>query len=232
MAKSQIIKDLANSTIDVGTALKRAKVLFSELGNEELLKWVNCEISGYPDNASLPDYRVLRGTLIGSYMKGSMANHLKWTNVSIPLGKMPEETKDALLSVYLFEGVDALEHLIQFNENPENRLGKQIPADCFPLFNKYNNDPFMIITSARVEVSTHNLSNVISIIENRLLDSLLLLEKEFGNLDELDIDTSGKSTLEIEEIANKITVLVYNDNRVTIGDGNKIKDSSINTPSE
>ena len=136
------------------------------------------------------------------------------------------------MSVYLFEGVDALEHLIQFNENPENRLGKQIPADCFPLFNKYNNDPFMIITSARVEVSTHNLSNVISIIENRLLDSLLLLEKEFGNLDELDIDTSGKSTLEIEEIANKITVLVYNDNRVTIGDGNKIKDSSINTPSE
>ena len=67
----------------------------------------------------------------------------------------------------------------------------------------------MIITSARVEVSTHNLSNIISIIENRLLDSLLLLEKEFGNLDNLDIDTSGKSSSEIEEIANKITVLVF-----------------------
>ena len=232
MAKSQIIKDLANSSIDLSTALKRAKVLFSELGNEELLNWVNCEISGYPEDASLPDYRILRGNLVGSYMKGSMASHLKWTNVSIPLGKMPEEVKEELLSIYLFEGVDALKHLIQINEKSEKRLGKQIPADYFPVFNKYNNDPFMIITSARVEVSMHNLANIISIIENKLLDSLLLLEKEFGNLDELDIDLSGKSSSEIEEIANKISVLIYNDNSITIGDKNKIQDTSINTSNE
>lgn len=57
MARSAIIKDLANSTVDTMTALKRAKVLFAELGNDDLLEWVSYEIAGYPADANLPDYR-------------------------------------------------------------------------------------------------------------------------------------------------------------------------------
>ena len=41
MAKSQIIKDLANGTADIQTALKRTKVLLQELNNDKLLQWVN-----------------------------------------------------------------------------------------------------------------------------------------------------------------------------------------------
>ena len=52
---------------------------------------------------------------------------------------------------------------------------------------------------------------------------------EFGNLDDLDIDTSVKSPEDIQEIAEKVCVIVYNDHSVHIGDGNKIKDTSIMT---
>ena len=38
MAKSKIIKDLANGAIDTQTALKRTKVLLQDLDNEEVLK--------------------------------------------------------------------------------------------------------------------------------------------------------------------------------------------------
>lgn len=55
----------------------------------------------------------------------------------------------------------------------------------------------------------------------------MILEKEFGCLDELDIDTSVKSEEEIKAINNRIFVLVYNDNSVSVGDGNKIKNSTI-----
>lgn len=48
MAKSKIIKDLANSSVDTMTALKRAKVLLSEIDNEDVNNWVNYEIAGYP----------------------------------------------------------------------------------------------------------------------------------------------------------------------------------------
>ena len=231
MAKSQIIKDIANSSIDTVTALKRAKVLFSELGNKELLNWANNEIMGYSEDSSLPDYRKMKGNLIGSYFKGSMLTHMKWNSVSLPLGNMPDDLKESLLSVYIFNGIDGIKKLLEKDsESDEGVIAKPIPADFFPAISHYNNDPFMMITSAQVEIGAHNLLNIISIVENRLLDALLVLEKEFGNLDELDIDTSGKSTSEIEEIANKISVLIYNNNSITIGDGNKIKDSSINTP--
>ena len=53
------------------------------------------------------------------------------------------------------------------------------------------------------------------------------LEKQFGNLDELDIDVDSKSKQEIKEITNHIYVMIYNDQSITIGDKNKIKNSNI-----
>ena len=97
MAKSKIIKELANGKIDIQTALKRAKVLFAELENDSITEWINNELMGYPDYKSLPSYRVYDGIVKGSYMKGSMAVHIEKSNVSLPLGSMPEEFKRKLL---------------------------------------------------------------------------------------------------------------------------------------
>ena len=67
MAKSKIIKDLANSSVDTITALKRTKVLVSAFNNAEISKWLDYEISGYPTDATLPSYRKVHGSLRGSY---------------------------------------------------------------------------------------------------------------------------------------------------------------------
>jgi predicted Zn-dependent protease with MMP-like domain len=227
MARSKIIQDLANSKVDTMTALKRAKVLLSELGNSELLNWINYEITGYPSEVILPDYRIEHGNLIGSYFKGSIASHMKWTNVSLPLGKMPDDLKDVILSVQFREGVDALKQLSESSADGSGQLGKVIPADFFPAIATYNEDPYMMITSAKVLIGPQCIQNVFSVIENRLLDILILLEKEFGNLDELDLDLSSKTPEELQDITNKIIVIVYNDHSVNIGDGNKITRSDI-----
>ena len=42
-----------------------------------------------------------------------------------------------------------------------------------------------MITSARVIIGEQCISDIFAAVENRLLDVLILLEKEFGNLDEL-----------------------------------------------
>lgn len=227
MAKSMIIKDIANGAIDTTTALKRAKILFAALDDAELLNWVNYEISGYPTDANLPDYRIERGALKGTYFKGSIASHIKWNDVSIPLGKMPADVIDEFLSVPFYDGVSALKQLVENSDN--GQLARPIPADLFPFIAKYNNDPYMNIVTARVVVSTHCVTNMFSVIENRLLDALLLLEKEFGILDDLDIDTTIKSPEEIQSIAKRVYVIVYNDQSVHIGDSNKIKDTDITT---
>lgn len=227
MAKSKIIKDLANSSVNTITALKRAKVLVSALNNAEISKWLDYEISGYPEDATIPSYRKVQGSLIGSYFKGSMARHMTWTNVSLPLGNMPDEIKEMLLRVEFQEGVESLKTLAAKSQASGTEIYKTIPADCFSTIAHFNNDPYMMITSARVVVGEHISSNIFSVIENKLLDMLMILEKEFGCLDELDIDTMAKSKEEIEAINNRILVLVFNDNSVTIGDGNKFKDTII-----
>lgn len=227
MAKSKIILDLANSSVDTMTALKRAKVLLLELGNDKLLEWVNCEIAGYPSDAEVPEYRVVQGNLMGSYIKGSMANHMKWNNVSLPLGKMPDEIRDRILNVSFHEGVDALKKLLESTDDEERQLGATLPAEFFPIIAKCNNDPYMNIISARVVIGSQFVQNIFSVIENKLLDIFMILEKEFGNLDSLDIDVSGKSEEELHKISERMVVFIYNDNRVNVGNGNKIKDSNI-----
>ena len=225
MAKSKIIKELANSTIDTMTALKRAKVLFSELKNEELLNWINYELAGYPKDVELPNYRVKHGILKGTYIKGSMAQHMKWTDVSLPLGTMPEKYKKGILEMEFRESISALKHLEEANEN--GFLVKPIPADFFPSIAKYNDDPYMCIVTARVVVGAQCVSDVFSVIENRLLDALILLENEFGNLDELDLDISEKSQDEIQKIIENLYIVIYQDQSITIGDNNKIKETQI-----
>ena len=227
MAKSKIILDLANSSVDTMTALKRAKVLLLELGNDKLLEWVNCEIAGYPSDAEVPEYRVVQGNLMGSYIKGSMANYMKWNNVSLPLGKMPDEIRDRILNVSFHEGVDALKKLLESTDDEERQLGATLPAEIFPIIAKCNNDPYMNIISARVVIGSQFVQNIFSVIENKLLDIFMILEKEFGNLDSLDIDVSGKSEEELHKISERMVVVIYNDNRVNVGNGNKIKDSNI-----
>lgn len=227
MAKSKIIKELANGTIDTQTALKRTKVLLQDLDNDEILKWVNYEIGGYPSGKDVPEYRQLSGQLYGSYFKGSIATHMKYNNVSLPLGNMPEDVQQVLLTCYITQGVEALKGLIEEHKQGDKHLCKNIPADNYPYIAHCNNDLGMIITSARVEFSIPDLLNIFPKVENKLLDILSYLEKQFGNLDDLDIDIESKNEGELQEIVDHIHVLIYNDHRVTIGDGNEITDSTI-----
>jgi hypothetical protein len=227
MAKSNIIKDLANGTIDTITALKRAKVLLAEFDNQEVQNWITYEITGYPSNAALPDYRLTQGNLIGSYFEGSLANHMVCKNVSLPLGKMPDDLRTKLLTVRFSEGVDALKKLYDSCSAGSAPLAKVVSADFFPAIAYYNDNPCMNITSASVVIAPQSISNIFSAVENKLIDILILLEKEFGILDELDLDVTAKTEDELNSIAGRILVLVYNDQSVVIGDNNKIKDSNI-----
>lgn len=226
MAKSKIIKDMANGCVDTQTALKRTKVLLQDLNNTEILGWVNSEIGGYVNGADVPEYRVITGQLYGSYFKGSMANHMIYTDVPLPLGKMTDENKQAILTTKIITAIGALKETLD-EDTTGSGLSKSISADYYPTIACYNNDLYMIITSAEVKLNMPQVRNIFSVVENKLLDILYFLEKEFGVLDELDIDTESKTPEELEEINKQIYFLVYNDNSVHIGDSNQFKSSTV-----
>lgn len=226
MAKSKIIRELAMGEIDTFTALKRTKLLLCDLNDNASLNWINYEIEGYPKDVELPQYRKTKGLLRGSYFKGSFASHMKWNNVPLPLGNMPEDMKKKLLEVEIREGIDSLNDLIKKAGEAQNNLCFTLPADYYSYIAKCNDDMYMNITSAKVEFGASFINSIVSNIENRLLDILVLLEKEFGNLDNLDIDISSKTPEEINDINSKICITIYN-HEIHIGDGNEINKSSI-----
>ena len=228
MAKSQIIKDLANGTADIQTALKRTKVLLQELNNDKLLQWVNYEIEGYPENADIPDYRIIGGQVYGTYFKGSIATHVQYNHVPISLGNLPDEIKNDILTIKITQGIEALNAMVIESRRKENGgLTRLIPSELYPHIAQANNDLGMIIVTASVELNMAEILNIFPKIESKLLDILLFLEKQFGKLDDLDINTESKSEEELERITNHIYVVIYNDKSRTIGDKNKIKDSNI-----
>lgn len=222
MARSRIIKELASGKVTVEIGLKQLKVLLMEFNKPEMLKWVNSELQGYDDSDTLPEYRIIAGNLIGTFLN----YNLKCTNVGIPLKiDAPDKMVDICTNVKLYDSISALRILAE----SDKEIGRQIPSSYLPYIQRYSAISMTALISAFVKISQIQLENIFSRTENAVLDVLLLLEREFGVLDELDIDLSTKDEKEIENITNNIMVILYSDNSVTIGDNNRMKDTNIST---
>ena len=222
MAKSTIIKDFAGGKVSVEIALKQLKVLLAEFDKPEMLKWVNAELQGYDDTDVLPEYRVIVGNLVGNFLN----YYTKCTHISIPLkSDAPKELVEMCSQVRLYDSLSALRALTE----TDREFGRQINASLLPYVQQFSAISMTALLNATVEFSQTQVKNVFSKVENAVLDVLLLLEKEFGNLDDLDIDLTSKSNDEIQNIASNIMILLYNDNSIVIGDNNRMKDTSISS---
>ena len=63
---------------------------------------------------------------------------------------------------------------------------------------------------------------ILSSIRTKLIELFIALDKEFGNLDDLDIDVNEK---DLKKLNN---VIIFQDNSIQIGDNNKLKDNLFN----
>ena len=136
---------------------------------------------------------------------------------------MKKEDRQIFTSANITEGIEAIRGMIQENQE----LSVVIPADLYPAIAMANEDRYMIITSAYVKISMPQVLSIFPKVESKLLDILAYLEKQFGNLDDLDIDVESKSDDELEQICKQLHIIIYNDYSVSMGNNNKIKASTI-----
>lgn len=217
MARSQLLTDLASGN-DIESVLFRLKIILSDLENESIDKWLDNEIEGYDPNEELPSYRILQGRVMGSYILSSTFDAYEYTSALIPINHIPIEERETLLTAHTRYGISSLKNMLKTNE----KLAKQIsPEDC----HKYSREGFTI-TKMYIEFGLVDIEKVIAKIKNTLLKIILKLEKEFNELDSLDIftDVSNKELIEQTE---QFIINILLDNSITIGDNNKIKSSEI-----
>ena len=207
MAKSQLIKDIANGVTSLSVSLKRALIIASDLRNENMKQWIQKELSGYSLDDSLPSYRRLNGVFKVTYYA---------------LGKQRKDEPMSIKSLFgenqnnqdIYECRDNIEFIE--SACSDEKLRK---LDAVNL----KKDLRRQVDSFFLEIPQKEFSNVVAKVSEKLLSLLLEIDNELGNLDNLDVCP------ESEEKRNAInnTINNYFGTVIKMGNNNEINKSEI-----
>ena len=218
MAKSKIIKELANNQISMEVALQRLMIIASDLGNEELSTWAEGELHGYCPEDTLPEYRKIRSV---HFVYSGINGGFQVTNCPFTFADVLAEELPSIYDVPIMDSVSSLQNFV---DNPD----KQSYRRDFSILNGYVLRKTGIqCTSIYQTVPLNFLQNIMSRIKTILMNIFLKLDKEYGCLDDLDVDTTTKTPDEVEAINKVVNNYIFIDNSVNVGDKNKLKGSGI-----
>lgn len=223
----QLISDIINNLIDdeksIYTILLKTKVLASRFDNKLLLEWVNSELNGYQIEMELPKYR----KNIGSHIKGDyLVGFTQYTNQPIPTHGIKERFGLDITKTEFRQSISALEQMVAKTEN--NTLMLPFSAEIIGyLENNWRridqeNGEFLNLVNARKIISSASIKDILSQVRNRLLDFMLEIDKQYGNLTEIK-DLTNKNR-EITQIMKQTIINASGDgNIVTAGNNNEIE---------
>ena len=212
MAKSKIIKELANKEISLEVAFNRLLIIASDIGNTDLIDWATNELNGYPNGSKMPKYREGK---MGHIVYSGINGRLQVKNQPLPLSVFDKEILDYIKVKHFPQDIATIEQFA-FGDNGEIGLDLTELAG-----NVYKNSSIQCI-SISMKFPKEMFLGILSAIRTKLLKIFIELDKDFGCLDNLDIDTDGR---ELKEINNKLSIIIYEDNSITIGDNNKLKNN-------
>jgi hypothetical protein len=218
MARSQLLKDAVSGKESIESILLRLKVILSDLENGNIMNWVNGELEGYKAEENLPPYRIFQGNIIGTYLVNYTT---KYTGQPVPLQFLISKEKiDELSTINMSDGIGVIQNILQ-GENREN-YGRVIPTEYCHAISKDT----LQIAGMRVTVPSNRLDGIVSQVKTKLVDVIMELEKEFDNLDDLDIRSQMEGDSSAKNVINVIENIIY-DESIKIGDKNKMGKLSI-----
>lgn len=219
MSRSKIIIELIRDEITVIQAINILKLLLQDIGNKEIINWINKEINGYEIDDELPNYRILSCNVEGIVRAGALV----LSKMNIPI---KEEFKESLSNFKVRQGLEKiLQYSIAEKEQASHSLCTDMPLD-------YINSAASLlegeVTHAKRELGVYAFTNILNSLKPIVLDIFIELENNFGNLDDYYIDMSNK------EKNQKVTQTIINiiDNSIKIGDNNQIEKSNIGANNE
>lgn len=195
-----------SETTDIATILRKCRILASRLKHDDLKKWVQHELDGYPTKDEVPDYRIMPCESYGHF-SGPFGSGLQ--NAQIPLNCLPKNMRLPLSKVYFTEGVSALQDLVR--DNKEGQLRETWPADLYAIVGqKIYKD--MNLMHAWKMIPRNGVVGILDTIRNKILN--FVLEIESANPD------AGESTSHAEPPVPPATVQQIFNNYIAGSVGN------------
>ncbi len=218
MAKSKILKELANNEITIDIALKRLLLICNDLNYTEVFTWAEKELNGYSSEEPVPEYRNLGiGKIRYSGLKGTMSSCLKLSNQPMPVQWIPKEFMDLICNNY--------ERCTIANIIERAKSNNIFSADLTSLAGVISVG--ISFTSISQTFDSTIYMEIANKVSNILFKIFMKLDKEYGNLDDLDIDTHGKSSEVIADFEKSLVIEIGELKMINIGNDNTIKSSKI-----
>ena len=203
MAKSTILKQLANNEIDLEVVLSRLLIIASDINNQQLYRWAESELEGYISNDDVPAYRDLG---VGRIVYSGINGGFKVKNLPMPITSFSPEERTIISRSPVKDSISAIKNYA--NSDRDDSIGMDL-SGLAPLILERHGIQCMSIQKL---FSYNDFVDLLGRIRAKLLSVLISLDKEFGNLDSLDIDASKKSSEKLKEIENTVRGIIFSDN--------------------
>lgn len=197
MPKSKIIRAIVDDEVSLAQSLTRLQVIAHDLKNKELEKWAESELVGYASEDGVPEYRHAKSINFTYSGINNMVHQVK--NVPLDPGFLGMDVLEQIADVRFTQSITAFEALLDGSE-PSIHLDRSIFANEV---DKNSNGGIQCFYIGQT-IPKSFIQNALAEIKNRLLKSLLLLEEEFGCLDELGIDAGNQPSSKIERVNYEI----------------------------
>ena len=166
--------DIVDSGVPISDVLRRARILASLLGNDELKRWVRAELEGYQSVDDLPDYRKFTPINMGTFA-GPFGRIVK--NHTIPIAFLPPEIQRFAKRLDFRQGAKEIEALAARTMTKEG-FRTPWPAEVVILAQDHiHMEDGSVLVEAWKPIIGSQLHGILDQIRNRLLDFLLELKQ-------------------------------------------------------
>jgi hypothetical protein len=214
----EIIELLSSKEGSLSEALLKTKILLHKIGHKELIDWVNNELNGYPDKDNLPEYRILPAQVMANL--ANMAYQIN--HHPLPIGHLSKKYQDMYKYARLNESLAVLEKLAS---RDKGALQAPIPMEVNGLLGK-NLDNGYIVQRAWCEIGIANVEQIFIQVRSRLLDFVLSLKDQFGNVDSDEEVKNLSKAIDTPSLFNN--AIFGNNTTIVVGNNNNQKASNIN----
>ena len=162
-----------DGTSDLGTILRKCKLLAARLKSEPFQEWLVRESNGYPDDVGVPEYRIWCLSLKGHF-SGWGGSGIQ--NAPIPLAVIPEQVREAYERYQCKQSVAAIEAILASSKGGHGTMHINTADLALVLGQKVYEGQNCI--QAWAECGEGHLVEVLNSVRNRILDFTLAIEKE------------------------------------------------------
>lgn len=222
-----LLRDIQASVIsndaELSTIFLKLRLLAARLGSDILGDWVKHEVSGYPVDVDLPEYRVVPVTYKGTF-SGPFNSGVK--NAPIPSQIINKLAGDAWINHQVREGIAAIDELV--SSSKESGSLRLDAADLI-LMVQGRVYPDYACNEVTGEIPRSSFVQIQTEARSRVLELTLELEKSIPAASEIKLDPNSVEVIDQKRVSQITNQTIYG-NYTAIsnsGDGAKIDVKSI-----